>query len=81
MRGIYEKIIIICIIVVLILIIPIPTGKARDGGTKTYTALTYKIVVWHHFCDDDKVFAETKVYFFPSNYLSLDELFERELNR
>lgn len=75
-----KSLFIIMLIVVLILIIPIPTGIARDGGTKTYTALTYKIVNWNHFYGDGEIFSETKVYLFPDNFLSLDDLIKREIN-
>ena len=75
-----KRLFIIMLIVVLILIIPIPTGIARAGGTKTYTALTYKIVKWKHFYGDSEVFNETKVYLFPDNFLSLDDLIKREIN-
>ena len=75
-----KRLFIIMLIVVLILIIPIPTGIARDGGTKTYTALTYKIVKWNHVYGEGEVFNETKVYLFPDNFLSLDDLIKREIN-
>lgn len=74
-----RKILILCTILILILIIPIPIGPAKDGGTRRYDALTYKIVDWNHFYGDGEVFDETKVYFFPDNFLSLDDLIKREL--
>lgn len=73
-----KKAITLALILLLILVAPIPTGTAKDGGTKTYTALTYKIVKWHRLYDDGKVYDETKIYFSPDNFLSLDELFEGE---
>ena len=75
-----RRILVISILLVLIFIIPIPIGQAKDGGTKRYVALTYQIVDWNHFYGDNKVFDETKVYFFPDNFCSLDELIEREIN-
>lgn len=70
---------IIIILAILILVIPIPTGIAKDGGTRSYTSLTYKIVDWHHFYGDEgEIFDETKIYFFPYNFKSLDELLEIE---
>ena len=75
-----RKIIIICAIVLaLILIVPIPIGPCLDGGTREYVALTYKVVDWHHLYGDDKIFDETKVYFFPDNFASITELANREL--
>ena len=72
---------IILLIVLLILVVPLPTGQARDGGTRTYTALTYRIVCWHRLCDDGTVFDRITVYPFPFNFEELDELFEIELRR
>ena len=74
-----RKIVIICaIILILILVIPMPISPLRDGGTREYVALTYKIVDWHAFYDD-KILDKTSVYFFPDNFSSLTELREREL--
>ena len=45
--------IIIAIAAVLaILFVPIPTGQYKDGGTREYTALTYKIVNWNRLTED-----------------------------
>ena len=76
-----KKILIICAILLLILIIPIPAIQSKDGGTKRYEALTYKVVAWHRFYDDDKIFEKTSIYFFPESQLSLDELFELEMQK
>ena len=61
-----------------ILVIPIPTGIARDGGTRTYTALTYKIVDWNRITGESAVYDETKLYLFPNNFQSIDALWEQE---
>ena len=75
-----KTIIIICaIILVLILVVPMPRIQIKDGGTKMYIALTYKIVDWHAFYDDDKILDKTSVYFFPDNFSSYMELLEREI--
>ena len=75
-----KTIIIICaIILVLILVVPMPRIQIKDGGTKMYIALTYKIVDWHAFYDDDKILDKTSFYFFPDNFSSYEELLEREL--
>ena len=66
--------------VLLLLLIPIPTGTYKDGGTKTYAALTYKIVDWNHMYDDS-VYNNTKVYPFPMNFMSLNSLWDRDLCR
>ena len=39
--------ILLIILLLLILFVPIPSGIYKDGGTRVYTALTYKIVKWH----------------------------------
>lgn len=63
--------------------VPFSVKRYRDGGTKDYTALLYKIVKWNRRYDEEKgsMFAETKVYFFPKSRLTVDELFEEELRR
>ncbi len=73
----------VCIIMLLviallgILFIPIPAGHCKDGGTRVYSALTYKIVKWHRLTDDG-VYEQTRVYFLPRNRQSIDELWELE---
>ena len=43
------------LLLALILFLPIPTGKYDDGGTREYSALTYKIVVWNkHIVEVDE---------------------------
>ena len=67
----------VSIIILLLLVIPVPTGVYKDGGTREYTALTYKIVDWHRMYGD-KIYEEVKVYPFPMNFMSIDRLFYRE---
>lgn len=59
------------------LFIPIPSGTYDDGGTREYTALTYKIVDWHRLSNDG-AYDPCRIYFFPKNFLSIDELWELE---
>ena len=66
------------VLLLAILVIPIPTGVARDGGTRTYTALTYKIVDWNRITGESAVYDETKLYLFTNNFKSLDVLWEQE---
>ena len=54
---------VLILMLLAILMIPIPSGVYKDGGTRAYTALTYKIVDWNRL-HGDGVFDETKVYFF-----------------
>lgn len=74
-----KRFIIIIIAVALILFVPIPTGRYNDGGTKEYTALTYKIVKWHSLSGaEGEYYIKTRVYPFPLNFRSIDALWERE---
>jgi len=64
-------------IVLILLIIPIPTGIYKDGGTRTFTALTYKIVNWNHI-HENGIYQAVKIYPFPMNFMSLDTLLSKE---
>ena len=64
---------ILVVVILAILFVPIPTGVYKDGGTREYTALTYKIVDWNRLTGDS-TYDETKVYFFPNNFKSIDRL-------
>lgn len=70
--------IILIIITIAVLFIPVPMSPAKDGGTKSYTALTYKIVKWKKFADSYKPYENTSVYFLPYNFYSLDALWQKE---
>lgn len=74
-----KRFIIIIIAAALILFVPIPSGQYNDGGTKEYTALTYKIVKWHSLSGaEGEYYIKTRVYPFPLNFRSIDALWERE---
>ena len=68
---------IIVVVVLAILFVPIPSGAYKDGGTREYTALTYKIVDWNRLTDGN-TYDKTKVYFFPYNFKSIDGLWYYE---
>ena len=74
-----KKVFVILLIIVILaaLAVPIPMGVYEDGGTREYAALTYKIVDWNRMTDDS-VYDMTKVYFFPQNICSVDELWVEE---
>lgn len=75
-----KKIIFTVVAVVLVLAIffaPIPKSPYRDGGTREYTALTYKIVDWNRLTSDG-VYEATKMYWFPRNFQSIDDLWAYE---
>ncbi len=65
------------ILLILILVVPIPTGVYKDGGTREYTALTYKIVKWHRL-GGDFVYDKTRIYPFPENFKSIGSLWYQE---
>ena len=78
----YKRIIII--ILLCILFIPIPLGQYRDGGTKVYGSLTYKIVKWNRLLPVENnveridMYTKTSIYLLPNNFKSIDELWELE---
>ena len=67
----------IVIVLIAVLFIPIPSGVYKDGGTREYTALTYKIVDWNRLTGDG-TYNETRVYFFPYNFKSIGDLWYYE---
>lgn len=62
----------------LILFVPIPAGVHKDGGTRTYTALTYKAVKWNRIIDENCKYTKISVYLLPNNFKSIDELWNIE---
>lgn len=68
---------IIIVILLGVLFIPIPTGIMNDGGTRTYTALTYKIIDWNGISGDG-IYENTRVYFGKNYFKTIDELWELE---
>ncbi len=75
-----KKILFVLLAIVLfvaVLAVPVPRGAYDDGGTKVYSALTYKVVDWNRLTSDG-VYNETKVYWFPDNFKSIDSLWSEE---
>jgi len=77
----------IIVVAILILFLPIPLGTYDDGGTKVYSALTYKIVAWHRLqteydeegdISEINYYQKTSVFFFPDNFKSLGNLWNIE---
>ena len=60
-----------------VLFVPFPKGPYKDGGTREYTALTYKIVDWNRLTADGP-YQATRVYWFPDNFQSIDRLWVYE---
>ena len=73
-----KKVIVIIVLVLCIFVVPYSHGIYKDGGTETYTSLTYKIVKWKSLVGDDSIFEKESIYFFPDNFKSLGELWELE---
>ena len=65
------------VLLLAVLFTPIPSGVYKDGGSREYTALTYKIVDWNRQTGE-AVYDETKLYVFPNNFKSIDALWEQE---
>ena len=66
------------VLLLAILFAPIPKGPYEDGGTRVYSALTYKIVDWSRITDDG-IYEARRVYFFPYNLRSIDDLWQQEV--
>ncbi len=71
---------IILVALIAVLVVPLPTIAYKDGGTRVYQALTYKVIKWNRFMGED-IFKLTKVYFFPKNFKSNDSLFKEEIKK
>ncbi len=69
---------IMIVAVLAVLLIPIPTGVYKDGGTRVYSALTYKIVDWNRMVSADETYDATRIYFLPNNMKSIDRLWAYE---
>lgn len=65
------------LVLLAVLFVPIPSGTSRDGGTREYTALTYKIVDWNRLTGDS-TYDKTSLYLFPNNFKSIDSLWALE---
>lgn len=65
------------VLLLAVLFVPIPKSPYRDGGTREYSALTYKIVDWNRLTADG-VYDAAKVYWFPNNFKSIDDLWAYE---
>lgn len=68
----------VLVILVFILFVPIPTGVYKDGGTREYSALTYKLVKWRRLSGENGTYKKNSVYWFPNNFNTIDELWETE---
>lgn len=70
-----KRIVIIVFAAALILLaFPFSHKIYKDGGTKVYTSLTYKIVDFNKLNGAGEFYNETKIYPFPINFMSDDFL-------
>ena len=81
-----KTIILVAILLLVILLLPIP-ATYDDGGTREWTALTYKIVRWVYLDweynedgsrDHLSIYNKTVIYFFPNSLKSINELWVME---
>lgn len=79
--------IVVVVVVLLVLFLPLDSGVYRDGGTRVYGALVYKVVKWKHLYSDGvdengnlvtKLYEKEVVYWFPDSTKSISELWEME---
>ncbi len=68
---------ILALVILVVLFVPIPQGPCNDGGTRSYTALTYKIVDWRRI-QGYGLYENTRIYFGADRNKSLDELWQME---
>ncbi|MBQ7800631.1 MAG: hypothetical protein IJ370_09065 [Oscillospiraceae bacterium] len=63
---------IIAVIAVLALLLTPYVEVYKDGGTRTFTSLTYKIIIWKELpAVDGNHKTGTEIYFFPNNFFDL----------
>ena len=67
----------------LILLVPKSSTLYDDGGTMTYDALAYKIIIWNRLLGEENekgewLYHKTSVFWFPNNQKTIDELWELE---
>lgn len=85
-----KTVIFVILAVLLILFVPIPRGTLEDGGTRDYSALTYRLIVWNKLLAEQNpdgsagevsVYHKTSVYWFPDSLKPIDELWRIEYSR
>lgn len=65
----------IIILVLIVLLVPFRTRVYEDGGTKTYTSLSYKIIFWHELADFNPNARNCfQLVLFPNNFKSIDDI-------
>ena len=70
---------IVVLVLLAVLFVPVPVGVMDDGGTRVYSALTYKVIKWHRMLGmGEDYYDATRVYIFPKNFKSVSDLWEEE---
>ena len=72
---------VIILLTALLLFTPVPLGIYKDGGTRDYMALTYRLVIWNRFTEgggENDTYHKVSVYPFPDNFKNIDELWKIE---
>ena len=79
-KKLSKKLWIPVIVLVLLAVLFVPVqGVMDDGGTKVYSALTYKVIKWHRLLGmGEDCYDATRVYLFPKNFKSASDLWEAE---
>ena len=69
---------VVVLVLLAVLLVPV-SGVMNDGGTRVYSALTYKVIKWHRLLGmGEDCYDATRVYIFPNNFKSVSELWEEE---
>ncbi len=79
-KKLSKKIWIPIVVLVLLAVLFVPvSGVMDDGGTRVYSALTYKVIKWHRLLGmGEDCYDATRVYVFPNNFKSVSDLWEEE---
>ena len=68
-----KKGMIVGIFVLLIILLFPRVAIYEDGGTKTYSSILYKIIVWHQINEPEGYKEGTEIHLFPNNFKHLDD--------
>ncbi len=67
---------IVLLATLILLCIPMKT-QFNDGGTVVYSALAYKVIVWHAIIAEGQFKSGTEFYVFPNNFHEYDYYFNQ----
>lgn len=76
---------IVFILIMLVLLVPIPAGTYNNGEAKVYNAVLYRAIKWNkplpYATEDMEDYRGVGVYFLKGRYMSVDELWRKQLRR